>query len=69
MAHGAPGEPGADAEPWSPELNAADYRETLRKAKHHDALVEALERYVESDGYEDEIKEQGRAALDAAKEA
>lgn len=43
--------------------------ETERRASHFDALVEALQRYVDSDGYEDAIKEQARAALDAAKEA
>ena len=30
-------------------------------------LLEALHRYVESDGYEDEIKEQARAAIEKAK--
>ena len=29
----------------------------------HERLVEALQRYVDSDGYEDEIKDQARAAL------
>ena len=32
------------------------------------ALLEALQRYVDSDGYEDEIKEQGRAAIAKAEE-
>ena len=51
MAHGTPGEPGADADPWSPELNAADYRKTLRRAEHYGALIKALASVL-SNGYD-----------------
>ena len=44
-------------------------RDVIRRAAHFAPLMEALQRYVDSDGYEDEIKEQARAALKAAEEA
>ena len=40
-----------------------------RRDAHFTPLMEALQRYVDSDGYEDEIKEQARDALKAADEA
>ena len=76
MAHGLPGEPGADADPWSPELNAADYRETLRRAEHydalaesHDALIEALEKYQAAHGRAEDFMIQLEFAQGAATEA
>lgn len=76
MAHGLPGEPGADAPTsWPAMEEALRYRKEIeRRAKHHDALVEALgtlldETMTAPAGTDlGDAQDQARTVLDAAKE-
>ena len=75
MAHGLPGEPGADGPPtpWPAMEEAMKYRQEIeRRAKHFDALVEALEALLTGpplEGLFGGRVDKARAALDAAKKA
>ena len=71
MAHGLPGEPGADATPRVVTTDvrfaemAASFQDMERRAKHYDALREALE-FIEATSNQPRIYKRAQAALDAS---